>query len=294
MTSAAGRVSRPADPFEDFGGPGPLLHFAHANGYPPRAYTPLLTALAARCHVLAMAARPLWPAGPGLAPEALAGWSPLTRDLIRFLDEHGAAGLIGAGHSLGAISTLEAALDRPDLFRALVLIDPVIFRRRRLWAWQLVRGLGLADRAHPLIPGTLRRRRTFASTDEAYSRYRRAPVFRRMSDSGLRTCVEAMLRPRADGRVELAYSPEWEAAVYRQGPPNLWPRLARLQPPLLVIYGAESDTFQPAAARRLQRTLPQARLQAIAGAGHLVALEQPEAVAAAALEFLDDVLGPRP
>ena len=54
-------------PFDDFGGAGPLLHFAHANGYPPRAYAPLLESLLSTHHILAAHARPLW---PGSQPES--------------------------------------------------------------------------------------------------------------------------------------------------------------------------------------------------------------------------------
>ena len=35
----------PGHGFKDFGGAGPLLHFANANGYPPAAYTPLFEGL---------------------------------------------------------------------------------------------------------------------------------------------------------------------------------------------------------------------------------------------------------
>jgi pimeloyl-ACP methyl ester carboxylesterase len=270
-------------PFEDFGGAGPLLHFAHANGYPPRAYAPLLAALTPRYHVIGMPARPLW---PDSRPDHLRDWTPMTKDLIEFLDGQQAHGIIGAGHSLGAVCTLDAALQRPELFRALVLIDPVIFRQRFLWAWEVVKGLGLGDRVHPLIPGALRRRRVFAGLDEMYARYRRAPIFSRLSNGGLRAYVESLARPREDGGVELNYPPEWEAAIYRHGPLNLWDRLAQWRKPLLIIYGAESDTFQEPARRKLQRLLPQAQFHRIAGAGHLVPLEKPEETGALIIEFL--------
>ena len=307
-------------PFDDFGGVGAPLHFAHANGYPPRTYTPLLERLAEHYRIVAMRARPLWEpvtsgdlasvtsgdvksaasgdspvaAPDALSPAAFRDWTPLTADLLRFLDERRAAGLtfplIGVGHSLGGVSTLDAALQRPELFRALILIDPVIFRQRFLWLWEVLKGLGLGDRLHPLIPGTLRRRRVFASVDEMFARYRRAPVFSRIDDRGLRAYVEALVRPRPDGQVELTYPPEWEAAIYRHGPLNLWARLPQLKLPVLVVYGADSDTFRGPAARKLQRLLPQARLQPIPATGHLVPLEQPAAVATACQAFLDELI----
>lgn len=271
-------------PFTAFSTSGPYLHFAHANGYPPMAYAPLLNALATTYRVEAMHFRPLWPEAK---PENVQrDWYPFMADLEQFFAERGQKGFIGVGHSLGAVTTLAAALHNPDLFRAVVLIDPVLFRRRFLLLWDAVRTVGLGRRLHPLIPTALRRRKVFESVDEMFSRYRRAAVFSRLSDDGLRAYVNSIARPRADGQVELNYSPEWEVKVYETGPLNLWSRLPRLRPPLLLIWGAESDTFQAPAARKIQRLLPTARVISVPETGHLVPLEQPETVRQLMDEFL--------
>ena len=47
--------------------------------------------------------------------------------------------MIGMGHSIGAIVTLRAALREPTLFRALVLIDPVLLPRKRMLELRLLR-----------------------------------------------------------------------------------------------------------------------------------------------------------
>src|SRR5688572_28125983 len=142
----------------DFGGSGPELHFAVANGYPAPAYQRLLAALSADYHVQAMVPRPLW---AGSRPETLKNWEPLVEDLIQYLDERGARGWVGVGHSLGAVVSAAAALRRPELFRALVLIEPVFLRPSLLALYGWFQRLGLAGRVHPLVPGARRRRRTF-------------------------------------------------------------------------------------------------------------------------------------
>ena len=281
---------QPVDPFYDFGGAGPLLHFGHANGYPPAAYTPLFEGLTPHYHVIALRSRPLV---PGSDPASLRSWLPLVDDLITFLDAQGAArsggagGWLGVGHSLGAVTTVLAALRRPELFRAIVAIEPVFFNPLKLAAFDIFRGLGLADRVHPLIAGARRRRRVFASADEMFARYRQAAVFSRMDDRALRAYVDAVAAPRADGAgVELAFSPEWEAQIYATGPFNLWRQLAKLSVPMLVIRGADSDTFDPGAVRTLRRRLPQATLIDVPATGHLVPMEQPAQVADMILTFL--------
>jgi pimeloyl-ACP methyl ester carboxylesterase len=268
----------------DFGGGGPELHFAHANGYPPEAYAPLLRALAARYHVTATRLRPL---RPGANPHGLRNWQPLVDNLQSDLEAQGAHGWIGVGHSLGAMLTATVALHRPQMFQALVLIEPVFFPLRLLAAWNVLRWLGLARYVHPLIPGARRRRRVFASADEMFARYRRAPIFSRIDDAGLRAYVDALAKPRPDGSVELSYSPEWEVAVYATGPMNLWPQVARLTMPVLIVRGHETDTLRPAAVRRLQRLLPHAQVVDVPHTGHLVPLEAPGVVAETMLRFLE-------
>lgn len=76
-------------------GKGPALHFAHANGYPPAAYLPLLKLFASSYEVFAMSARPLWTASN---PDELVDWQPLVSDLETFLDFHALSNLVGVGH----------------------------------------------------------------------------------------------------------------------------------------------------------------------------------------------------
>lgn len=264
--------------------PRPHLHFAHANGYPPAAYQPLFDILGTRYEVVASPARPLW---PNETPDNAPHWTTYTHDLIAQIEGLPEKPVIGVGHSLGAVNTLDAALQRPDLFRAIVLLDPVIFIRPFLWFWQLVKGLGLGYRLHPLIQGAVRRRRVFASATEMYERYRRAAVFSRLNDEALQAYVNALARPRSDGQVELAYSPDWEAHIYYTGPPDLWSRMAQLRVPMLLIYGLQSDTFSPRALSAMRRVLPTARYVPIDDAGHLVPMEKPTATAEAVFDFLN-------
>jgi pimeloyl-ACP methyl ester carboxylesterase len=284
-------------PFDAFGLPGaPPLHFAHANGYPPRAYLPLIDTLTPAYRVFALRTRPLRAADargdPACAPESIPDWWPLVDELVQHLDERRLAPCFGVGHSLGAVLTAAAALRRPGLFRAIVLIDPVFLPPPLLALSRVVQKLGLAHRLHPLAPGTRRRRRTFANRAEMFSRYRQAAVFAGLSDSALRSYVEAAGRPGPNGQVELVYSPEWEERIYVTGPLNLWPLLSRLSVPALFIRGAESGTFRPAALRAVRARLPAARFAVVPGTGHLVPLEAPADVGRLIREFFAANGGP--
>jgi pimeloyl-ACP methyl ester carboxylesterase len=269
----------------DYGGTGLPLHFLHANGYPPACYKPLLELLKTEYRVFGMLLRPLW---DGANPQDLHTWHPLSEDLLRFLADgepfDGAQGkpnpVIGVGHSIGAIVTLRAALRAPSRFRALVLIDPVLFVPSRLAMWSVIRAFGLGDRVHPLIQRAKKRRRTFNDLETVFRAYRSRSIFRYLSDESLRAYIAGILKPSANGGYELAYSPEWEAQIYRTGLHDfdLWRNLPKLEAPTLFIRGAETDTFLEEAARLVKKKQPKVRVEALEKSTHLLPLERPKEV----------------
>src|SRR3989304_1787090 len=104
-----------------------------------------------------MTLRPLW---NDSKPEDITDWHPLSDDLLRFLSDRASTSLsegpvIGVGHSIGCIVTLRAALREPGQFRALVLLDPVLFRPSFLVMWNFIRAIGLGSKLHPKIPGAM-------------------------------------------------------------------------------------------------------------------------------------------
>ncbi len=284
-TGETGSWGRP----HDFGGQGPLIHLAHANGFPPGTYRPLAEALADDYHIIGLPARPLW---PGSRPEQAPSWRSLADDLIQALDHLGLRDLVGVGHSLGGVLTMWASIQRPELFRAVVLIDPVILPPAWLWLARLMRALGLGQR-QPLVQGALRRRCVWPNRQACYMHYRHKPLFARWPDASLWAYVEAGTRPRADGQVELVYPPAWEAHIFATTPTDIWRDVPRLAVPALVISGAHSGILRPKSQALMARLLPQARFLVIPEAGHLVPMEQPLAVAAAIRAFLTTAT-PRP
>lgn len=269
----------------NFGGDGPIVHLAHANGFPPGAYRLLAETLTDGYQVIALPSRPLW---PGNSPDSAPNWQPLADDLIRELDELGLSGILGVGHSLGAVLTMWAAIRRPNLFRAVVLIEPVILPPAWLWVLRLMRVLGL-DQRQPLVQSALRRRRSWPSRQACFEHYRRKAFFVNWSDAALWDYVESGTRQGAGGQVELVYPPEWEAHIFATPPLGIWRDVPRLRTPALVLRGEHSDTFRPQAQARMGRLLPQARFTVIPDAGHLAPLEKPAKVGAVIRSFLDEL-----
>jgi pimeloyl-ACP methyl ester carboxylesterase len=275
-------------PYFDLGGSGPSLHFLHANGYPPACYQPLLELLGAEYHVFGMLLRPLWP-NPN--PEDIQDWHPFSDDLLQVLEDK-TEPVIGVGHSIGAIITLRAALRAPQKFQALVLIDPVLFVPSFMLRWHLVRRLGLGERLHPLIAGAKKRRRSFDSLETVYRGYRNRRVFRYMRDENLRAYIEGITRKAENGSYSLVYSPDWEAQIYRTSLHDfdLWRGLPGVDVPMLLLRGAETDTFLVQAANFVKRRQPKARVETVPQSTHLLPLERPQEVFDIMQTFLEETL----
>lgn len=276
-------------PHFDLGRTGQPLHFLHANGYPPECYQPFLELLQTQYHVFGMLLRPLW---KDSNPNEIQDWHPFSEDLLQFLAPYPTP-VIGVGHSIGAVVTLRAALREPGKFRALVLIDPVLFVPLFQLLWSIVRMAGLGDTLHPLIAGAKKRRRAFDDLETMYRGYRNRKIFQYMRDESLRSYIEGITKPKADGGgYELVYSPEWEAQIYRTGMHDLdiWRDLPILKLPILFIRGAETDTFMENAARLVKRKQPHARIETLDKSTHLLPLERPQEVFDMMQSFLKQTL----
>jgi pimeloyl-ACP methyl ester carboxylesterase len=236
-----------------------------------------------------MLLRPLW---ENSKPEEIKDWNIFSEDLLRFLSDYNTDPVIGIGHSIGALVTLRAALRDPGKFRALILIDPVLFVPSFLLKWHVVRVLGLGDKLHPLIPGAKKRRRTFDDLETVYRGYRGREVFRYMSDENLRVFIEGITRQTEDGSYKLIYSPDWEAQIYRTGMHDfdIWRGLSNLEVPTLFIRGAETDTFLENAAKLVKRIQPEARVETLEKSTHLLPLERPREVFDIMQSFLRETL----
>lgn len=277
-------------PFIDFGGTGTIIHFAHANGYPPACYQPLFTQLSKNYHVISMLQRPLWQDSD---PDTIKDWHPLTTDLFTFLDQQNLSSPIAIGHSMGGIASLRAVILEPNRFKALVLIDPVLFSPIHIIFRRLIWSMDLVYRFHPLIKATRYRKRTFSNIEGIYKGFRRKHIFRHIDDECLMAYIKGIIIPKSEGGYKLFFSPEWEMRIYATGIWNdfdLWRNLSKINIPVLVVKGEESDTFLHSAANILRKKLPTSKLVSLENSTHLVPLEKPGIVNKIIVDFLQERL----
>ena len=276
---------------------GQPLIFLHANGYPPEAYRSFLMPFLGAYQVEAIYQRPFW---PGSDPVSCRDWIIFRDDYLGYLESRfgpipsidsslAFRGIIGMGHSLGAMTTLMAAIREPAYFSCLVVIEPVLFSRLRGSILSLLSPLGLIPRLLPLIGQTLNRKRSFPSRESMFENYRAKSIFERFSDQVLVDYVQGLGEDTGDGNVALRYSPDWEARIYETAGVAdrfVWKNLDRIDLPVLVIRGAESETLQAPILDQMVKELPGGTAFTMEGAGHLVPLESPRETAEVILEFI--------
>jgi pimeloyl-ACP methyl ester carboxylesterase len=78
--------------------------------------------------------------------------------------------------------------------------------------------------------------------------------------------------------------------------PDNWPAmLAKIHAPALIVAGEEDRTYEVGVqhAREVQAAIPESRVITVAGAGHVLLLEQPATVTEAIVDFLSKIDAPR-
>ena len=182
-----------------------------------------------------------------------------------------------------------AAIQRPEYFRLLVLIEPVLFTRVRGTLNRLIAPLKILRRLHPLIKGTLKRKRSFSDRETMFENYRKKKIFQRLSDQVLEDYVGGLTLDKTDGSVGLKYSPDWEARIYETGGLAdwyVWKNLSRISCPVLVIRGEQTDTLQPITFQNMVKKMVNGKGLTVPGAGHLLPLEKPHQTAEIILDYL--------
>ncbi|MEV8637067.1 alpha/beta fold hydrolase [Streptosporangium sp. NPDC051023] len=192
-------------------------------------------------------------------------------DVARLLDREGVDRAVVGGQSMGGYVTMAMCRRHPDRLLGVILAD------------------------------------TKAGADTEAARANRERVATAVLGSGSSVLVEEMLpalvgrttaqrRAMVFGRVRgLVQSAPPQAAAWAQramaGRPDSFDTLRGLKVPALVIVGEEDEISPVADAEAMVGAVPDGRLAVIEKAGHLSALEQPEAFNRAVAGFTAELAG---
>lgn len=219
----------------DLGGHGPNMLMSHANGFHGLCWKPVAAHLARRFHCWALDHR-----GHGdtaLPKNWKVAWAGYGADATAAAKAiAGDEGIIGVGHSMGGATLLMAAVKEPDLFRGLLLYEPIVPPADLRMP---------ANRPNVLAEGAARRKSSFKNFDDAIKNYSSKMPMSSFAPEALEAYVMGGFRKGDDGNVHLKCEPALEAENFRNpAVPNLWKKLADLTIPVWVLSG-HPEPFQP-------------------------------------------------
>lgn len=176
-------------------------------------------------------------------------------------------GGIGVGHSMGAAALAMAQAIDPERFRALVLIEPIVFP-----------GPFRRDGRDAMAATAEKRKAVFESRLAAVENFQDREPFVRWDPAAFDGYMECGLI--GDGEVRLACAPEVEADIYRAWKEHdTWDKLGSIDIPVLVMSGEQSDTISPDFARKQAAQFPSAGLEIVPNTGHFLPMERPGLIA---------------
>lgn len=252
---------------------GSIIHFSHANGFHPQSYRKLFDLLQSNYKILAGLHRPLWRSKTKM--EEVSSWHVLADDMIQFLESKATDKVHGVGHSLGAVVTLLAAIKRPDLFKTVILIEPVFMPSRIMLLFKIL-PLYFKKKI-PIIKKALARPDVWCSRDEAFEFHRKKQVFGSVDDDVLWDYINSGTKEIEKNVFTLSYSKEWEAHCYLKLLTS-WSLVGQCNVPVLGIRGEFSNVLLPSAWQRWKKLAPSHQLIEVSGAGHLLPFEKPDIV----------------
>ena len=195
-------------------------------------------------------------------------WEEHVESLGAFVEQQGLAPLVLIVHDWGGLIALRWACDHPEAVRALVLMSTGFFPDGK---WH---GFAQAMRAGQ-VDGMI----------ENMDREGFAGLMRQAAPRADAEAIDEYFKgfatpERRRAGLDLYKSGDFEKLAPYRG------RLAELDVPTLVLWGAKDDYAPVASAYRFQKEIPHAELVILEDAGHFVMEEEPERVGSEIAGFL--------
>jgi len=261
---------------------GKMLFFLHANSFSSKMYQPFLEPLSKDFNIWS-------PDLPGHGESKWNGrieaWADLADYFITQLEKSPPARpMVAMGHSIGGIVIMLMAVQKPQWFEKIILLDPVMLPKRILVGIRVLRLLSLTH-IIPLARSAVRRRNHFENKALAREHYSKKAIFSRWEPRFMEAYVETCLREDGNGAYQLSCAPQLESSIYQSIPLNVWRLPKRLPAQALFVIGEKSNTVSLSGFRRLKRSRGNHIVKSVV-AGHLFPFEKPTETMAIIEDYL--------
>lgn len=248
----------------------PIIQFAHANGFPAKTYNKLFSFLENDFTIGFLERH-----GHNSEFPVTDGWRFLKDELCAEIEFRYTEKIIGIGHSLGGILHFLNAVERPELYRQLILLDSPLMSRLSEYGFRLMKATGRWKKT-PLIRQTDFRRNFWKSKDEAFEHFKRKAKFAAFDEDVLRHYVTHGTVEDESG-VKLFFDPAIESKIYQTLAYGFAKYRKHLKVPTVYIGGTNSREAKAARLNFMQKNFP-IDFYFIEGT-HLFPFEKPEETA---------------
>ena len=260
-----------------YDGDGPTVILLHATGFLPWVWHPIARQLSPTCRVIVPSLYDHREASPETGEIS---WKLLAKDISLFCEMLRIERPFLVGHSMGGIVATIAYGTYGVKAKAMVLIEP-IFLPVHFYDYPMT-----VD-THPLAAKALRRKNYWRDSTEALRYLTSRPLFAAWDREVLDLYIEYGMRKHNDGGLNLACSPQKEAALFMGGMRyNPWPLLPKVSCPVLIVEGETSDNRHVIDLAGVVSALPHGSYRMVPTGGHLLPMEQPETIAGIIEDFL--------
>lgn len=213
--------------------PKEIIHFAHANSFPAKTYGKLFSFLADDYEINYLerhAHNPIFPVTDG--------WERLRDELGSELKKRYSAPVIGIGHSLGGILHFLVAIENPQLYKAIILLDSPFVSPLSGAGLRFLKTIKLVDKYSPSRTARFRRN-LWQSKEEFFEHFRHKEMFKRFDEDVLRDYANYATVKTENG-IKLFFEPKIEAGIYRTIPHSFTKFRGKLKVPAAYIGGMHS------------------------------------------------------
>ena len=247
------------------------IHFAHANGFPAASYQKLFSALNKQYQIGFLDCHGHNPDYP-----VTDNWDFLVEELLKEVEQNYTSAVVGIGHSFGGVLTWLAARRRPELFKAVIVLDPPLLTAMDMGFIRLVKRLGLIDRMTPSSRAKVRKQQ-WSSITEAEEYFRSKSLFDGFDSECLSDYVLHGMHHDDQG-LRLKFDREIEAAVFTTVPHSIGKAAEEFKAlPVAMIHGADSDVMTR--RRVLYHRIVNGFMTREIQGGHLFPFQKPELAA---------------
>ena len=245
---------------------GECILVAHANGYSASCYLYLYRFFKDKFRWIFLDF-----SGHGQSEPSLdfSNWNFFADQIFSVVQKENLKNIIGIGHSLGGASLSLASKRDPEIFKALLLLDPTILSNTIIL-------LGMIFGNRMAIDAN-KRRSQFSSLEQIKKVFKRFPIFSSWEESVFNDYINSCFVQSTEG-YKLACPPEVEAKIFNSVPLFFPNKYRNLKVRTSVVIPKKSNVCSYSAAKKVIGDYPGSYITVLENENHFFPFENPEIV----------------